>query len=187
MFKLSKRNPASPTETSGDSILSSAANSSLAPTDVQQELIKVAFKDTLKHTGVPAQWIACEIRKTGDLQPSAQLEVRLVIKKWSGHLLRYAFAFQTQFKQCLDRYEPHIDHSQYDWTWKFSDNCDCPFPSMPAPQEWAQKLQASQHKISPPTGQIRIASASPTNSAKEANSPAGRGFEMRDIFADLKS
>jgi hypothetical protein len=167
-------------------MLSGAANSSLAPTDVQQELIKVAFKDTLKSTGVPPQWIACEIRKISDRQPAAQLEVRLVIKKWSGHLLRYAFAFQTQFRQCLDRYEPHIDHSQYEWTWKFSEQCDCPFPSMPAPQEWTEKLQASQSKTSPPAGQIKIGVTPPTP-LNQAGTQASRGFEMRDIFANLKA
>lgn len=177
MFKLPKRNSSVTNSQSGDSVLSSAANSSLAPTDVQQELVKVAFKDTLKATGVPAQWIACEIRKLNERQPAGQLEVRLVVKKWSGHLLRYAFAFQTQFRQCLDRYEPHIDHSLYDWTWKFSEECGCPFPTMPAAEEWTQKLQASQ---TTPTGPVKTV---PQATVQQAS----RGFAMHDIFADLKA
>jgi hypothetical protein len=58
-------------------------------------------------------------------------------------MLRYSMAFQRQMRTCLDRFEPHVDHGAYEWLWKYSNDCDAPFPSMPAPEEWTKKKEAA--------------------------------------------
>ncbi len=125
-----------------DSSKSSSQSSISSANATQQELIRVAFKDTLRATGVPPAWLSCEVHLLTDSQQLPRMQVHLVIKKWSGHLLRYSLAFQNQMRACLDRYEPDTDHSAYEWLWKYAPDCDAPFPAMPAPEEWVQKLAA---------------------------------------------
>lgn len=175
MFKLSKR-PSAPD--SGLSVMH-AANSSSGMLDIQRELIRVAFKDTLRNTGVPAAWLDCEVHHRPGPAGSTQVEVHLVYKRWSGHLLRYSQAFQHQFAQCMDRYEPTVDHSGMEWLWKFAPGCDNPFPTMPPAEEWAKKLEERK-------GKSEAAPAKPT-AAAAADEKKSRAFELRDVFADLKA
>lgn len=196
MFGLTKSRPAvSSSQQFDHSSPSGAANSSKAAVDIQRELARVAFKDTMRVTGVPAQWLDCEVRCVPLPNGGEQLHIQLVIKKWSGHLLRYAVAFQHQFLQCLDRYDPSVDHSTYEWSWKFSADCDCPFPEMPPPEEWAAKLEASKAKAAP-RAVVRPVAASP-KPIKSASKPApaearsdkpqwqDSTMALRDIFADI--
>lgn len=106
---------------------------------VQREMVQTAFKDTLRATGVPAAFLSCEWVQRVNADGATQVEIRLVIKKWGGQLLRYSMAFQNQMRTCLDRYEPHIDHSAYEWLWQYAEDCANPYPHMPAPEEWSRK------------------------------------------------
>ncbi len=197
MFGLPKPRPAvRPSQQFDHSGPHGAANSSKAAVDIQRELARVAFKDTMRHTGVPAQWLECEVRCVPLPNGGEKLQIHLIIKKWSGHLLRYAHAFQHQFLQCLDRYDPNVDHSNYEWSWKFAADCECPFPDMPSPDEWAVKLEASKAKSASPAASRPMAAvakpAAPAKVAKSAQQPSADKPEwqdstmaMRDIFADI--
>lgn len=173
MFNLSKR-PTPPD--AGVSVMPAAANSSKGEQDIQRELIRVAFKDTLRNTGVPSPWLGCEVHHRPGPAGYAQVEVHLVMRRWSGHLLRYSQAFQHQLALCMDRYEPTVDHSGIEWLWKFAPTCDNPFPSMPAPEEWAKKLEERK-------GKTETASAPPA----AVQDVGARAFGLRDVFADLKA
>lgn len=189
MFKLSKRKADNTHTEAGESVMQ-AANSSKAVLDIQRELIRVAFKDTMRNTGVPSAWLSCEVRSRPGLAGSEQLEVHLVMKQWSGHLLRYAMAFQRQLAQCLDRYEPTVDHSGYEWLWKFAPDCACPFPDMPAQEEWAQKLEARKGNSEPAKSPATSSAARKLSSLATKAVPAekkDRQFDLRDVFSDLKA
>ncbi len=185
-FQKPRQDARSSQQFENSSVLS-AANSSRAAVDVQRELVRVAFRDTLRATGVPPQWLDCEIRSVPTPQGGEQLYISLVMHKWSGHLLRYAMAFQKQVLLCLDRYDPNVNHAAYEWSWKFAADCDCPFPAMPAYEEWAAKLEASTPKTA---GSSRKVPAVRSNPIKTTQAPApippsvpSTGF--RDIFADI--
>lgn len=189
MFKLSKRTAAATHTEAGESVMH-AANSSQAGLDIQRELIRVAFKDTMRNTGVPAAWLDCEVRNRPGPAGTEQIEVHLVMKQWSGHLLRYAMAFQKQLLQCMDRYEPTVDHSGFEWLWKFAHDCACPFPDMPAPEEWAQKLEARKGNAEPAKGTAASAAARKLSGVATKAVPAekkDKQFDLRDVFSDLKA
>jgi hypothetical protein len=124
------------------------------PTDIQRELVGVVLKDTLRLHGIPATWIGCEVnvlsRKSRTMNVAApantpldeDLFVHLVILKWNEALLRFAPAFERQLIEGLDRFEPHIDHSKYIVSWRFSPTCGCPQTRMPNPKFW--QLSESQ-------------------------------------------
>ncbi len=191
MFKFSKRAAVPNTRDFEHSVLHSAANSSQGAGDVQRELVRVAFKDTLRATGVPAQWLECEVNFVQSARHGERIQVQLVVKKWSGLLLRHSLAFQHALAQCLDRYEPHVDHSQHEWTWKFAADCNTPFPDMPAPEEWAAKLRVAQAgpttvAIKAATSKVAVKSTAMLASTAAASAkPQNKAFEMRDIFSDL--
>ncbi len=189
MFKLSKRTAATNHTEAGESVMH-AANSSKAALDVQKELIRVAFKDTMRNTGVPSTWLDCEVQHHAGPAGTERVQVHLVMKQWSGHLLRYTMAFQKQLLQCMDRYEPTVDHSGFEWLWKFAPDCACPFPNMPAPEEWAQKLEERKGKSA------ATKSTAATSMSRKLSSVATRAlpvekkdrqFDLRDVFSDLKA
>jgi hypothetical protein len=143
MFNFPKRNKSEPqSQFDGDSLVSSA--SVPAANATQQELIRVAFKDTLRASGVPTKWLGCEVHLVTDRHNVPRMQVHLVMNKWSGQMLRYSQAFQHQMLACLDRYEPGVDHRAYEWLWRYSDTCNVPFPHMPAPEEWAKKRETTK-------------------------------------------
>ena len=189
MFNLSKRGAVDSRLPATDSVSPSAANSSKGGNDIERELVRVAFKDTLRATGVPADWLSCEVRLVADRGMAERMQVHLVMQQWSGHLLRYAVAFQTQLRQCLDRYEPSVDHGQYEWLWRFAADCASPFPTMPAPEEWAKKLEASKTQKPPELFERRKAPRSATApglSKPGVVKPAAAAKpDLRDIFSHL--
>ena len=189
MFSFSKRS-ATPTNSDFEhSVMPSAANSSKAEIDIQRELVRVAFKDTLRATGVPAQWLDCEVSYIPAGDQIERVQVQFIVKQWSGHLLRYSMAFQKQVMQCLDRYEPHTDHSKHEWLWKYAADCDMPFPTMPAPSEWAEKLAATYVKKPAVVAKARPVAMPAAASLASALPPAvqSKDFDLRDIFSDLKA
>ncbi len=187
MFNFPKRSSQDSRPSSTDSVMASSVQSGRTTSDIERELVRVAFKDTVRATGVPSDWLGCEVRVVTDKYMTERLQVQLVVKKWSGHLLRYAMAFQQQLTQCLDRYDPTTDHSQYEWLWSFSPSCGCPFPTMPAPEEWAQKLEASKAKK--PTEFFERRKTPRTASAKvlpqPGTVPAAAKPDLRDVFSHL--
>lgn len=187
MFKFSRSPKPSQDSQFPETMMATAAGSSQATTDVQRELVRVAFKDTMRMYGLPAQWLECQVRNLAPVDGVERIQVQMVMKKWSGHVLRYAMAFEKQFMDCLDRYEPHVDHTTYEWVWRYADDCDCPFPDMPAAQEWAQKKVANDVRGTPPTPPAPIPSKPMPPTAAQAAAPAvPKEFDLRDIFSDLK-
>ncbi len=187
MFKFYSRKVAAPAPDFEHSVMphpgADAANSSQAANDIQRELIRVAFQDTVRATGLPPQLLDCAVRyiKTGKLEERVQ--VQLVMQQWNEHLLRYSMAFQSELMKCLDRYEPGVDHTQHEWLWRYAAGVVTPFPELPLPGQWAQ-MEASRAKPvarpQPQRGDAAIATPARTQ-------PAPKNFELRDIFSDLRS
>jgi hypothetical protein len=182
MFKFSRSKPAHQDSQFENTVMSTALNSGMAATEVGRELIRVAFKDTLRVTGVPANWIDCQVRTIPLGDGTERIQIHLVMKKWSGHLLRYMLAFEKQVVQCLDRYEPNVDHSSYEWLWRYSSDCENPFPTMPSPAEWALKADANMERKSVMQQQVM-----PRPSTAAAQSKKTKEFDLNDVFSTLTS
>lgn len=184
MFKFSRSSKESSPSQFANSALNNSVSSSLATTDIRRELVRVAFKDTMRITGVPLKWLDCKVIYVPAAGGGERIQVHLVIRKWSGHLLRYAVAFEKQLALCLDRYEPHEDHSTVEWVWKFAEDCECPFPAMPPAEEWAQKDASSQDRKAAPAARLK---PMPRTAATATKAEPAREFDLRDVFSDLKA
>lgn len=180
MFKFSRSKPVQQDSQFENTVMSTALNSGMATTEVGLELIRVAFKDTLRVTGVPSQWIDCQVRTIPVGDGSERIQIHLVMKKWSGHLLRYMLTFEKQVAQCLDRYEPHVDHSGYEWVWRYAAACENPFPTMPPAAEWALKADANMERKS-----VLQQQAMPPRDTVAPLASKDKEFDLNDVFSDL--
>lgn len=171
MFKLSRRS-AQPLATEfANSAAAHAANSSQAGSDVPRALVRMAFKDTLRATGLPEQWLTCEVRYVRTSRGEERLQVQLVMHQWNEHLLGYSLAFQKALMECLDQYEPDVDHSKHEWLWRFAPTCET------APLEASVPPAQPTVAATPAKPVVIVPAAAPPIKTRE--------FELRDLFSDL--
>ncbi|MDE2418279.1 MAG: hypothetical protein KGN32_10785 [Burkholderiales bacterium] len=191
MFKFIRSARAKQDSQFPDTAMAIASGSTLQANDVQRELVLIAYRDTMRMHGVPAQWLDCKVQTLVNGDGTERTQIQLIMNKWSGHVLRYAMALERQLVQCLDRYEANVDHSEYEWVWKFGAECDCPFPDMPAPEEWSQKKVANEvRRAGPAPASVPPVQHKPMPPTSSAAVPAAvaddKEFDLRDIFSDLK-
>ncbi|OYU43297.1 MAG: hypothetical protein CFE44_19185 [Burkholderiales bacterium PBB4] len=179
MFKFSRRTPAPVAPEFAHSALPSAANSSQAANDIQRELIRVAFQDTVRATGLPPQLLDCAVRYIKVGKSAERVQVQLVMQQWSEQLLRYSLAFQNELMKCLDHYEPGVDHTQHEWLWRYAADVATPFPELPLAGQWAAS-DALRTQPTPPPLRKQAPMATPVQAK---SSP--KDFELRDIFSGL--
>jgi hypothetical protein len=106
---------------------------------MQRELVRVVLKDTLRRSGVPLEWLTCEVVTLahGSDNETGQLQIQLTLMQWHELFLRYAPALEHKLLLGLDRFEPSVDHSKYVISWRFAPDCGCPFTVMPPPLVWS--------------------------------------------------
>jgi hypothetical protein len=100
------------------------------------EIADAVLKDVLRKHAIPSAWVSCEARELPLGYQKIQVQIQLVINRWSEQLMRYTGALQQQFLDALDDFEPHIDHSTYAVVWRFSASCNMPFPTIPENVKW---------------------------------------------------
>jgi hypothetical protein len=183
MFMFSKREtaPQSP-------LFDSFASAETTPIEqeegsAQREMVLGAFQDLIRNTGMPSQMLDCSVHSSMAKDGQIQMHVHLTVKKWSEHLLRHSFAFEKALVQRLDRDEPQVDHSQYEWLWKFDPACGCPCPDLPSDGGWTQKslFKPNAHTEMPlsakDVARAHVAAAQAIHS---------HDFDMRGVYANLK-
>lgn len=100
------------------------------------EVADAVLKDVLRKHTIPGAWVSCEVREIPMGPGRTQVQIQLVINRWSEQLMRYTGALQQQFVDALDNFEPHIDHTTYMVVWRFSDSCSMPFHTIPDNVKW---------------------------------------------------
>jgi hypothetical protein len=98
----------------------------------------VVLKDTLRHHGIPFDWLACEVIIIARAPGEETLTIQLVVMKWNELLIRYAVALERQLLLGLDRFDPTVDHSKYIVSWRFAPDSGSPFAVMPDKKVWLQ-------------------------------------------------
>jgi hypothetical protein len=107
-------------------------------TDIQRELVRVVLKDLLHSSGVPGNWLGCDVLVPSERSRDDDVTVQMRVLHWDERLLRYAPALERALLKGLDRFDPQVDHSRYKITWQFSPQCGCPYTELPDKQTWAR-------------------------------------------------
>lgn len=112
-------------------------------TGVRRELIKTAFRDTLRQQGIPLEWVSCEVITVSPAPGEEKLQIQLVLMQWQETFLRYGPALEHILLREIDRLDPSTDHPRHQITWRFSPDCGCPFTVMPPPRIWSHAETAA--------------------------------------------
>ena len=140
-----KRLPVAPPPAHSDSFKSSPVSTdkpstvSVSKNDLRLELVRTVLKDTVRHHGLPADWLRAELTVPMGATANGPLHIRIIMTKWNGSLLKYTMALERLILTGMDRYDPAVDHSGYTVSWQFAKNCVCPFPTLPPPESWLKK------------------------------------------------
>lgn len=120
--------------------------------DIQRELVRGVFKDTLRRHGIPGELLACEV-STGLKGPQdEEVHIQLVVEQWHELLLRYSRALELQLVRGLDRFETSADHAKkYVFSWRLAADCGSPFTVMPPAVVWAHNDAVPPVAVEPPS------------------------------------
>lgn len=105
-------------------------------TGVRRELIKTAFRDTLRQQGIPYEWLSLEVVSLAVAPGDETLQIQLMLMRWQETFLRYGPALEHYLLRAIERLDPSTDRSKLQITWRFSPDCGCPFTVMPPPRIW---------------------------------------------------
>ncbi|QTN27793.1 hypothetical protein HZ993_21445 [Rhodoferax sp. AJA081-3] len=164
------------------SVPPAAPSPSIKPhADIQRELVRVVFKDTLRRHGIPSEWLTCEANTVPNGPRGEELHIQLVVVQWHELLMRYARALELQLLRGLDRFEPMVDHAQKcTISWRFSPECGCPFTVLPPPVVWAHDAAPEPVEEEPPSILDRRQRKRPPKDAAPAPAAAPATTRRRD-------
>jgi hypothetical protein len=102
----------------------------------RREVVQVILRDTMRHHGIPSDWIECRIVSTVSRTGRNGMQVTFVVKKAHEKLLAYVFAFQDSFERELQRFEPHAKDWLMSVNWQFEGRVPVGKVEMPDPKTW---------------------------------------------------
>lgn len=106
--------------------------------DIQRELVRGVFKDTLRRHGIPPELVACEVTTAANGPQDEEVHIQIVVLQWHELLLRYARALELQLQRSLDRFEPNATYAKkYTFSWRLAAECGTPFTVMPPAIVWS--------------------------------------------------
>ena len=116
---------------------------------MRRELIRVLARDTLRYSGIPSDWVECQVLILPSRSGETFMQARLVVKHWDERLLRYAFAFQRRLMAEIERFEPDAAQWLQSISWQYLVDLDCPYRDLPEPASWTAHLRPAQPDSQP--------------------------------------
>lgn len=113
---------------------------------IRRQLIQVLLRDLLRKSGIPTEWIQCEMLLVASRSKGPGMYVRLVVKQWDDRLMHYLYAVQTEFMIDIERFEPDCRRWMHGISWQFEVNDSCPHTKLPPKDFWSDR----QTKITAP-------------------------------------
>lgn len=136
MFKFFRNSAPKPPSPAASHPEAAFRDSIPPPINVKRELIKAAFHDTVHQHGIPPEWLSCEVVTVSVAPGEDVLQIQLVLMQWQETFLRYGLALEQLLRREIDRLDPSPDNARYQFIWRFSPDCGCPFKVMPPARIW---------------------------------------------------
>ena len=102
----------------------------------RRQLVQVLTKDVLRRSGIPHQWVDCQMLVVASRSRGPGMYVRLVVKQWDARLMTYAFAFQKALLADIVRFDPKAVTWLHGISWQLEMASTCPYPSLPDKSFW---------------------------------------------------
>lgn len=104
----------------------------------RRQLVQVLLRDLLRRSGIPPQWLECQMLVVSSRSKGAGIHVRIVAKHWDARLMNYASAFQNELMTDILRFDPlaAVWLNGISWQLDMADNC--PYDALPDKTFWAE-------------------------------------------------
>jgi hypothetical protein len=122
----------------------------------RRQLIQVLLRDVLRKSGIPPEWIDCQMLLVSSRTRGHGMYVRLVVKHWDERLMNYLFAFQQTLMTDISRFEPNAAEWLHGISWQLDVEEDCPYGALPEKAFWVDPV-----KVVEPAPGIVMATAIP--------------------------
>ena len=100
------------------------------------QLVQVLMRDLVRKSGIPQNWIQCQIQVMNSRTRGQGIYVRLVVKQWDERLMKYAFAFQKALLTEIVQFEPKAAGWLQGIAWQLEVAATCPLTELPGPEFW---------------------------------------------------
>jgi hypothetical protein len=97
----------------------------------RRELVHVVFRDTMRHHGIPSDWMEASVLKVNHGARSG-LHVQLIVRREHEQLLAYVPAFQESFIAALRRVDPRALEWMKSLSWQFDGMVAPASPTLPS-------------------------------------------------------
>ncbi len=110
----------------------------------RRQLVQVLLRDVLRKSGIPPDWIECQMLLIASRSRGQGMYIRLSVKHWDERLMNYLYAFQQTLMTDIERFEPQASGWLHGISWQLAlDGDQCPFPTLPDKSFWVEALQHS--------------------------------------------
>lgn len=96
----------------------------------RRELVHVVFRDTMRHHGIPSDWMEATVLKVSQ-GARAGLHVQLLVRREHEQLLAYVPAFQESFIAALHRFDAGAAEWMKSLSWQFEGMAPAASPAPP--------------------------------------------------------
>ena len=152
----------------------------------RRELVQLCVRETMRHHGVPSDWISCRILPVLSRKRKSGMHVQLVVRSGQGSLLRYIPSFQSSLMAEIERFEPRA----WDWllsiSWQFEGISSTSGADLPGDRNWSMAGAGSGSGATAP-GALPSAPASRAGTAAAAPSRAVPEDADEDVAEDLQA
>lgn len=102
----------------------------------RRQLVQVLLRDVLRRSGIPADWIECQMLLVSSRTRGNGMYVRLVLKHWDHRLMNYTVAFQSALMTEIERFEPRASDWLHGISWQMNMDDSCPYIELPEKSFW---------------------------------------------------
>ena len=102
----------------------------------RRQLVQVLLRDVLRRSGIPPEWIDCQMLLVSSRTRGHGMYVRLVLKHWDHRMMNYTVAFQRALVTDIERFEPQASQWLHGISWQLEVEDTCPYTELPEKSFW---------------------------------------------------
>ena len=106
----------------------------------RRQLVQVLLRDVLRKSGIPPDWIECNMVPVSSRTRGKGLYVRLIVTHWDPRLMDYAFAFQNTLMADIEKFEPNASSWLHGISWQLQLGDTCPYRTLPEKAYWQDTI-----------------------------------------------
>ena len=159
---------------------------------IRRQLVQVLLRDLLRRSGIPSQWVECQMLVVSSRSKGTGMYVRLVVKHWDTRLMNYTFAFQNELTADILRIDPQAAGWLHGISWQLEVAKSCPVTRLPLPQFWAEAKQPEVKATLPQSNDVQRTMSTPSVDlpSVDSNDPSDdleKLFAIRDRELDRQA